>query len=73
MSPELLARVADAPNLQVLELGGPTAQQLAGDPVFAQLPAFSGGTVTPVPALAYRPDYPAVLLALDALEQAFRR
>jgi iron complex transport system substrate-binding protein len=71
LSPELLATVADAPDLQVIEMGGADVPQLAADPVFARLPAFVNGRVTAMGAVVYRPDYPAVMLALDQIASAY--
>ncbi|WP_181783504.1 ABC transporter substrate-binding protein [Pseudonocardia pini] len=71
ISPELLANVANAPNMQVIEMGGQKLDQLKANPVFAQLPAFQGDEVKAMSAVVYRPDYPAVMVALDQIAQAY--
>lgn len=73
VSPELLAGVADAPNLQVIDIGGPKLDQLRTQPVIGRLPAVSSRNVVELPPFVYRADYPAVLLTLDELEKAYRR
>ncbi len=71
VSPELLAQTATAPRAFVVALGGPTAEQLAKDPVYAQLPAFQAGQVHELPASSYRPDYDAAMATLDVFAGEF--
>ncbi|MEJ3655898.1 ABC transporter substrate-binding protein [Actinomycetes bacterium KLBMP 9759] len=71
LSPELVASVADAPNMLVVTMGGPSVQQLAADPALASLPSFASGKVAELPAYSFRPDYPSALLTLDAIERAY--
>ncbi|MCI2237128.1 ABC transporter substrate-binding protein [Paenibacillus sp. TRM 82003] len=71
VSPELLGQVADAPVAFVVALGGPSAQELAQDPVYAALPAFRDGQVHELPATSYRPDHDGAVDALEAIAEQF--
>ncbi|WP_432492400.1 ABC transporter substrate-binding protein [Kineococcus auxinigenes] len=71
VSPELLARVADAPTAFVVALGGPGVEELAQDPVYAALPAFRNGQVHELPATSYRPDHDGAVDALEAIAAEF--
>ncbi|MFC3965706.1 ABC transporter substrate-binding protein [Nocardia jiangsuensis] len=71
-SPELLTRVVDAPVVFVVPLNdGRDATALGADPVYAQLPAFRGGTVFDLPATSLRPDYRGVMRTLDLIAERF--
>jgi iron complex transport system substrate-binding protein len=73
LSPELLGRVADAPTLIAISVGGRTAPELADDRIYARLPAFRAKRVHQLPALSYRPDYYAVMQTLDRIHDEFAR
>ncbi|MFR9806885.1 Fe2+-enterobactin ABC transporter substrate-binding protein [Pseudonocardia sp. RS010] len=71
VSPELLGKVADAPNLFVITLSGRTVDQLEQDPLYAALPAFRAGTVHELPATSYRPDLDGATSTLTVIDQEF--
>lgn len=72
-SPELLTSVVDAPAAFVIPLqGGRSSEELAADPMYAQLPAFRNNNVFELPALSNRPDYRGVMDTLDLIEERFR-
>ncbi|GAB78485.1 iron complex transport system substrate-binding protein [Austwickia chelonae] len=71
VSKELLPKVADAPNTFVIPVGGPKLAELQADPVYSQLPSFTGKKVNEFPATSYRPDYDSALQTLDLLEKTF--
>jgi iron complex transport system substrate-binding protein len=71
VSPELLGRVADAPQVFVINLSGRTVEQLKADPLYAALPAFQAGNVHELPATSYRPDLDGATNTLTVIDQEF--
>jgi len=71
VSPELLGTVASAPNLFVINLGGPTLDQLEADPRYSSLPAFRSGNLHELPATSYRPDLDGATNTLTVIDQEF--
>ncbi|MFC5141512.1 ABC transporter substrate-binding protein [Actinomycetospora rhizophila] len=72
VSPELLPRVADAPTAVYVPIGTQPLAQVAANPVYARLPAFSSGQVYEVPSTSFRPDYQGAMSTLDAFATQFR-
>ncbi|MFC5952731.1 Fe2+-enterobactin ABC transporter substrate-binding protein [Pseudonocardia lutea] len=71
VSPELLGKVADAPQVFVINLSGRTVDQLEADPLYAALPAFRAGAVHELPATSYRPDLDGATNTLTVIDQEF--
>ncbi|MEU7214214.1 Fe2+-enterobactin ABC transporter substrate-binding protein [Nocardia iowensis] len=71
VSLEMIDRIADAPMAFVIPVGGPSAAELAQNPLYARLPAFRDGKVFELPATSYRPDYHGALTTLDAIAKKF--
>ncbi|MFC9896298.1 ABC transporter substrate-binding protein [Nocardia sp. NPDC127579] len=71
VSPELLSKAADAPQVFVLPVGGRSVEQLRQDQVYANLPSFKNNTLYELPATSYRPDYDGVMATLDVIAKRF--
>lgn len=73
LSRETVGTVITAPTVFVLGFQADTtsAAELAADPVYASLPAFSGGNAYDLPATANRADFYATMDLLDVVEQQF--
>lgn len=73
LSTEQVSQVFTAPMIFAFSFvdGGADPATLAGDPVYAGLPAFQSGQVHDLPYWAYRADYIRTMDLLDNIQQQF--
>lgn len=73
LSTEQVSQVFTAPTIFAFSFvdGGADPATLAGDPVYAGLPAFQSGQVHDLPYWAYRADYIRTMDLLDNIQQQF--